>query len=146
MDEGNRLKITDVDFENGLIHVPGTKTEESNCYLPMSPALQEELKSYLQTRTDDSPNLFPGRSTQTKGKKIDSRRRLFEKIKRLTAFKAYMEKSPNTPPMTAWKELKKQNYPGRRKAHDEGIERLLCDSGVSAGERPEHGKGSDAAH
>jgi hypothetical protein len=31
------------------------------------------------------------------------------------------------------------------KAHDEGIKRLLCDSGVSAGERPEHRKGSDAA-
>jgi len=111
MDEGNRLQITDIDFENGLIHVPGTKTEESDCYLPMSPALQEELKSYLQTRTDDSPYLFPGRSAKTKGKKIYSRRRLFEKIKRLTAFKAYMEKNPNTPPMKAWKELKKQNYP-----------------------------------
>jgi len=112
MDEGNRLQITDIDFENGLIHIPGTKTEESDCYLPMSPALQEELKSYLQSRTDDSPYLFPGRSAKTKGKKIYSRRRLFEKIKRLTAFTAYMEKSPNTPPTTAWKELKKQNYAG----------------------------------
>ncbi len=112
MDEGNRLQIADIDFENGLIHIPGTKTEESNCYLPMSPALQEELKSYLQTRTDDSPYLFPGRSPQTKGKRIYSRRRLFEKIKRQTAFRAYMEKNPNTSPMTAWKELKKQNYPG----------------------------------
>jgi integrase len=88
MDEGNRLQISDVDFENGLIHIPGTKTEESECYLPMAPALQEELKSYLQTRTHDSPYLFPGRSAQTKGKKIYSRRRLFEKIKRATAFKA----------------------------------------------------------
>ena len=78
----------------------------------MSPALQEELKSYLQTRTDDSPYLFPGRSAQTKGKKIYSRRRLFEKIKRVTAFRAYMGKNPNISPMTAWKELKKQNYPG----------------------------------
>lgn len=112
MDEGNRLQRSDIDFENGLIHIPGTKTEESDCYLPMSPALQEELKSYLQTRTDDSPYLFPGRSPQTKGKKIYSRRRLFEKIKRQTAFRAYMEKNPNTPPMTAWKQLKKQNYQG----------------------------------
>jgi hypothetical protein len=30
-----------------------------------------------------------------------------------------------------------------RKANNEGIERLLCDSGVSAGKRPKHGKGSD---
>ena len=112
MDEGNRLQITDVDFENGLIHVPGTKTEESECYLPMSPALQKELKSYLATRTDDSPFLFPGRSAQTKGKKIYSRRRLFEKIKRVTAFKTYMENNPDTPATKAWKELKQQGYPG----------------------------------
>jgi integrase len=104
MDEGNRLQKTDVDFENGLIHVPGTKTEESECYLPMSPALQDELKSYLASRTDDSPFLFPGRSAQTQGKKIYSRRRLFEKIKRVTSFKAYMEKNPNTPSLKAWQE------------------------------------------
>jgi integrase len=110
MDEGNRLLRTDPDFETGLIHIPGTKTEKSECYLPMSPALQAELKAYLATRTDDSPYLFPGRSAQTKGKKIYSRRRLFEKIQRVTAFKAYMEKNPGTSPM--WKELKMQGYPG----------------------------------
>jgi integrase len=112
MDEGNRLQITDVDFENGLIHIPGTKTEESESYLPMAPALQEELKCYLASRTNDSPYLFPGRSAQTKGKKIYSRRRLFEKIRRQTAFKAYMEKNPSTSPLRAWKELKRQGYPG----------------------------------
>jgi hypothetical protein len=32
------------------------------------------------------------------------------------------------------------------KAHDEGSKRLLCDSGVSAGERPQYGEGFDAAH
>jgi integrase len=112
MDEGNRLQKIDVDFENGVIHVRGTKTEESDCYLPMSPALQQELKSFLQTRSDDSSYLFPGRSAQTKGKKIYSRRRLFEKIKRVTAFRAYMDNNPNTSSMKAWKELKKLNYPG----------------------------------
>ena len=112
LDEGNRLQITHVDFEAGLIHVPGTKTEGSECDLPMSPALQEELRSYLTSRTDRSPYVFPGRSAQTKGKQIYSRRRLFQKIKRLTAFKAYIEENPNTPPMKAWQELKKQNYSG----------------------------------
>ena len=112
MDEGNRLLRTDADFDTGLIHIPGTKTEKSECYLPMSPALQTELKAYLATRIDDSPYLFPGRSAQTKGKKIYSRRRLFEKIQRVTAFNAYMENNPGTPPMKAWKELKRQGYPG----------------------------------
>jgi integrase len=112
MDEGNRLQKTDVDFDSGLIRIPGTKTAESDCYLPMSPQLQVELKSYLASRSDDSPYLFPGRSAQTKGKKIYSRRRLFEKIRRVTAFNAYMEKNPSSTTMQAWKELKRQSYPG----------------------------------
>jgi len=66
----------------------------------------------LKNRSDDSPYLFPGRSAQTKGKKIYSRRRLFEKLKRVTAFNAYMKKNPNAPSTTALKELKKQDYPG----------------------------------
>jgi len=112
MDECNRLLRTDPNFDTGMIHIPGTKTEGAECYLPMSPALQAELKSYLEGRTDDSPYLFPGRSAQTKGKKIYSRRRLFEKIQRATAFNAYMEKNPTATTMQAWKELKRQGYPG----------------------------------
>ena len=112
MDEGNRLLRTDPNFETRMIHIPGTKTEGAECYMPMSPALQAELKRYLASRTDDSPYLFPGRSAQTKGKKIYSRRRLFEKIRRVTAFKAYMEKNPTATTMQAWKELKRQGYPG----------------------------------
>src|SRR5690242_18676974 len=99
MDEGNRLLRIDPDFETGLIHIPGTKTEKSECYLAMSSALQAELKAYLATRTDDSPYLFPGR-------------RLFEKIRRVTAFKAYMKKNPGTSAMKVWKKLKMQGYPG----------------------------------
>ena len=53
-----------------------------------------------------------GRSARTKAKKIYSRRRLFEKIKRATAFNANMKKNPNAVPMQAWKELNKENYPG----------------------------------
>lgn len=121
MDEGNRLLRTDPDFDTGLIHIPGTKTEQSECYLPMSPALQAELKACLAARTDDSPYLFPGRSAQTKGKKIYSRRRLFEKIRRATAFKAYMEKNPGTPAMQAWKELKRSGYPAGVKLTTKGL-------------------------
>ena len=112
MDEGNRLQKTDVDFDSGLIRIPGTKTAESDCYLPMSPQLQRELKNYIASRTDDSVYLFPGRSAQTKGKKIYSRRRLFDKIRRVTAFNAYLEKNPGSTTMQAWKELKRQGYPG----------------------------------
>jgi integrase len=112
MDECNRLLRTDPDFETGMIHIPGTKSAESECYLPMSPALQAELRAYLETRADDSPYLFPGRGARTKGKKIYSRRRLFEKIRRVTAYNAYVEKNPASRPMKAWKELKAHGYPG----------------------------------
>jgi len=51
-----------------------------------------------------------GRSAQTKGKKIYGRRRLFEKIKRVTAFGVHGEK-PVRSTMQAWKELKRDGYP-----------------------------------
>ena len=69
-------------------------------------------EAYLATRADDSPYLFPGRSAQTKGQQIYSRRRLFEKIKRVTAFREYSEKHPGTTAMKIWTELKRQGYPG----------------------------------
>ena len=134
MDECNRLLRTDPNFDTEMIHIPGTKTEESECYMPMAPALQDELKAYLANRSDDSPYLFPGRSAQTKGRKIYSRRRLFEKIQRQTAFQAYMEQNPDTPAMQAWKELKEERLSGRRKAHDKRVAGLLRDTGIGAGE------------
>ena len=42
--------------------------------------------------------------------------------------------------------IKETNYPGGVKRTTKELKGLLCDSGVSAGERPEHRKGSDAAH
>lgn len=133
-------------FENGLIRVPGTKTEESECYLPASPALQDELKSYLANHSDESSLLFPGRSAQTKGKKIYSLRRLVAKIRRVTAFKAYTEKNPSTPALNAWKELKQQGYPDGIKLTTEGPSRLLCDPGISTSYRPEYGQKLNATH
>jgi hypothetical protein len=38
MDETNRLLRIDPNFETEMIHIPGTRTDEANCYLPMSAA------------------------------------------------------------------------------------------------------------
>ena len=83
-DEGNRVRWGDIDFDRGWFHVPGTKTEESDNHLPLAPALLQEL-GWLYHNARESEYLFPGHSKQTKGKKIYSRRRLFEKIERLTS-------------------------------------------------------------
>ena len=112
MDEANRLLRTDPNFETGMIHIPGTKTEESETYLPMSPALQAELRSYLATRADDSSYLFPGRAFKTRGKKIYSRTWIFEKIRKYTALNAYMEKNPGADKVAVLKELKANGSPG----------------------------------
>lgn len=122
------------------MHVPGTKTAESECYLPMSPALQQELKTYLAMRTDTSPYLLPERSAQAKGKKIYSRRRLFEKIKRTTAFNVC------TATMKAWKELKKDNYPGGVKLSTKELRDYFATQVSAHGERSEHGQESNAPH
>src|SRR5262249_16232932 len=56
---------------------------------------------------------FPGRSFQTKGKKIYSRAKLFEKITRLTSLQAHMSKNPDaSPSLKLWKKLKAEGYPG----------------------------------
>ncbi len=83
MDEANRVTWDDVDLVNGWIHVPGTKTEASDDYIPLAPILIDELAEHRR-RNPNPQHVFFGRSSQTKGKKIYSRRRLFEKITRLT--------------------------------------------------------------
>src|SRR5215510_11044574 len=92
--------------------VRGTKTEESSAWIPLAPVLRDELLEFYRGSQDKF--IFPGRSFQTKGKKIYSRRRLFEKITRLTSFKAFTEKNPDIDlsPLQIWKKLKKENYPG----------------------------------
>ena len=65
------------------LHVPGTKTEASDDYIPLAPILINELIEHRR-RNPNHQHVFFGRSAQTKGKKIYSRRRLFEKITRLT--------------------------------------------------------------
>ena len=82
-DEANRLRWEDINFDEGYFHCKGTKTHESDAYLPLAPSLIESLKRHKLSSTSDY--VFAGRSAQTKGKKIYSRRRLFEKIERLTS-------------------------------------------------------------
>ena len=81
-DEANRLKWDDIDFANGSFHCRGTKTDEADSYLPLADILVESLKRLKLTST--SEYVFAGTSPQTKGKKIYSRRRMFERIKRIT--------------------------------------------------------------
>lgn len=83
-DEANRVRWEDIDFERGWLHVRGTKTAESDNFIPLAPALLGELE-WLAENDRTSDYVFPGGSAQTQGRKIYSRRRLFEKISRLTS-------------------------------------------------------------
>jgi integrase len=85
-DEANRLRWDDINFDEGWFHCRGTKTDESDEYLPLAPALIESLKKHKAT-TGTSDFVFPGRSNRTKGKQIYSRRRMFERIQKLTGIK-----------------------------------------------------------
>jgi integrase len=82
-DEANRLRWDDLRLEEGYFHCRGTKTDEADAFLPLAQTLIESLKNHKATST--SEYVFPGRSAQTRGKKIYSRRRLFESIERLTS-------------------------------------------------------------
>ena len=111
MDEANRAKWVDVDLEGGWVQVQGTKTEESAEIIPLAPVLREQLLKYRE-RYPDSELIFPGRSYQTKDRKIYSRRRFFEKIQRLTAKVRYAQAHPE---MTEWqvvKAVQAENYKG----------------------------------
>ena len=45
-DEANRLRWDDINFDEGYFHCRGTKTDESDDYLPLAPALIESLKKH----------------------------------------------------------------------------------------------------
>jgi integrase len=84
MDEANRARWEDIDLDRGWVQVQGTKTEESAEIIPLAPVLREQLVRHRE-KYPDVELIFPGRSYQTKDRKIYSRRRFFEKIQRLTA-------------------------------------------------------------
>jgi len=95
MDEGNRGTWPDIDWSRRTIRIRGTKTEESDAVLSIPPALFGDLVQLYRQR-EDTEIIFPGQSAQTKNKKIYSRRRLFEKIRRLV-FERYGRKIKLTP-------------------------------------------------
>ena len=95
-DESNRLQWTDINWRAGKVRIPGTKTEEAEAWLPVAPAALNALRELYESenRQPSSPYVFAGRSAQTKGKKIYSRRRIFERIQKVTAIKKYLRQHP----------------------------------------------------
>src|SRR5262245_59518623 len=83
LDECNRLQWADIDFQRSRIHIPGTKTEESDAWLPLAPIALQTLKD-LREKNFAGDFIFSGRAPQNKGKKCYSRRYIFETIKRKT--------------------------------------------------------------
>jgi len=82
MDEGNRATWDNIQWSTQTIRIQGTKTRGSKVTVPIPPMLFNELVE-LYKQKEDSEYIFPGSSPQTRNKKIYSRRRLFEKIRRL---------------------------------------------------------------
>jgi len=95
MDEGNRATWSDIRWSTRTIRIQGTKTEESEVTAAIPPMLFDMLVE-LHGQREDSEYIFPGNSPQTKNKKIYSRRRLFEKIRRLV-FEKYGRRIKMTP-------------------------------------------------
>jgi hypothetical protein len=96
------------------VRIPGTKTEESDAWLPVAPAVLRTLRELYESenRNPASPYVFPGRSAQTRGKKIYSRRRIFERIQRETAIKKYLRQHPEASREQAFEVCKKENFKG----------------------------------
>jgi len=109
-DEANRLRWDDINFDEGYFHCRGTKTDDSDAYLPLAPALVDSLKKHKVTST--SEYVFAGRSAQTKGKKIYSRRRMFERIQRETAVEKYLREHPGQGRDQALEACKQENFKG----------------------------------
>jgi len=113
-DECNRLQWTDINWQRAEIHIPGTKTEESDSWLPLGDVALKTLRELCDGKDRDPacPWIFPGRSYQTKGQKIYSRRRMFERIKKRSALKRYMQKNPGVSAKDALRAVKNQKYQG----------------------------------
>src|SRR5262249_26488325 len=80
-DECNRMQWSDINFEIGEIHIRGSKTEGSDEWLPVAPVVLETLKRLKESREDQNCSwVFPGRSHNSRGKKVYDRRHVFEQI------------------------------------------------------------------
>jgi integrase len=113
-DESNRLQWTDINWTAGKVRIPGTKTDEAEQWLPVAPVALKTLRDLYEStdRDDASPYVFPGRSAQTKGKKIYSRRRIFERIKRVTAIKKYLRQHPEVSYEQAGQKCQQEGFKG----------------------------------
>lgn len=109
-DEANRLQWSDINFDEGYFHCRGTKTDESDAYLPLANVLVDSLKRHKEQST--SEYVFAGRSPQTKGKKIYSRRRMFERIKKITAIENFRKQHPGVSQRDSLEAVKKENFKG----------------------------------
>lgn len=84
-DEGNPALWQDIYWDNDEILVRGSKTEESWARQPLPPPMKEALFDLYQARQDHGELIFPGRKNKTEGKQVYDKRRLLQKIQRLTA-------------------------------------------------------------
>ena len=112
LDEANRLQWEDLDLGRGWFIVRGTKTEESEAVMPLAPVLIRSLRSLTIT----SEYVFPGRSAQTRGKKVYKRDWLFKRIHKLTGIKLmakdlrdYFANVVDAPPETKMRLLRHTN-------------------------------------
>jgi len=105
---------SDIDWRAGKVRIPGTKTEESDAWLPVAPAVLRTLRELYESENGNpaSPYVFPGRSAQTRGKKIYSRHRIFERIQRETAIKKYLRQHPEASREQAFDVCRKENFKG----------------------------------
>src|SRR5262249_36704291 len=71
-DESNGLQWSDINWQAGKVRIPGTKTDESEAWLPVAPAVLKTLRDLYDSadRDPSSPYIFPGRASTTKGKKV----------------------------------------------------------------------------
>lgn len=63
-------------------------------------------------REVSSPYVFPGRSAQTRGKKIYSRRKIFERLQRVTAIKKYLRQHPEVSYEQAVEKCQQESFKG----------------------------------
>jgi hypothetical protein len=123
-----------------------TKTEQSECYVPMSPALQAELKAHLASRTDDSEYLFPRQiGTDKRQEDLQPPPSVRENQTGDGFQGVHVEKSKDTgdESMEGAKEAK---LSGRGEAHNQGVERLFRNTGLCAGIRPKHRQALNETH
>jgi integrase len=64
------------------------------------------------TSTKALPYVFPGRSPQTQGKKIYNRRRIFERIQRVTAIRKYLRQHPEVSREEAEAKCREEDFKG----------------------------------